>query len=84
MKRFDFAALRRRSTLAFALVAALAASASAPAQQAPQNIWITLYFNDQGQLVGAEGYGGCGFALYGQWTPNSTTGVYECDGEWPI
>jgi hypothetical protein len=84
MKRFNLAALRRRTTLLFALVLALAASASAPAQQVPGYVQITLYFNAQGQLVGAEGRGDCGFALYGEWTPNSTTGFYACDGEQPI
>ncbi|MCC7249471.1 MAG: hypothetical protein IT473_12695 [Lysobacter sp.] len=85
MKSRTFSSIRRRFALASALVLALAASASAPAQQyAPRYVWITMYFNNQGSFVGGVGYGDCGFPMFGQQTSISTTEVYECDGELPF
>lgn len=85
MHRRTVSSLRRRIALASSLVVALAASASVAAQYyAPRYVWITMYFDAQGNFVGGSGYGDCGFPLFGQQTGNSVTQVYECDGEWPF
>ena len=84
MHRRTFSSIRRRFALASALVVALAASASAPAQYAPRYVRITMYFDNQGSFVGGVGYGDCGFPMFGQQTGNSVTQVYECDGELPF
>lgn len=85
MNRRTLSSIRRRFALASALVVALAASASAPAQHyAPRYVWITMYFDNQGSFVGGVGYGDCGFPMFGQQTGNSTTQVYDCDGELPF
>jgi hypothetical protein len=83
MKGIKSISLTRKTFLATTLLGALLASLTAQAYF-PRYVWVTLYYDGNGAVVGADSWGDCSLGSWGQPTGNSTTQVYDCDGELPF
>lgn len=73
---------RREIALAAILLGALLASLAAHAFN-PRYVWVTFYYDGNGNVVGAQSWGDCPIGSWGPTTGPSTTQVYDCDGELP-
>lgn len=83
MKSIKFSTFPRKTILVSTLLVAMLASAAAQAYW-PRYVWVTLYYDDNGQIVGTDSRGDCPLGSWGQqYGSSSTTQIYDCDGELP-
>ena len=83
MKKIKFSAFSRKTILVSTLLSAMLASVAAHAHW-PRYVWITMYYDNSGHMVGYSTWGDCSMGSWGQQTGSSTTQVYDCDGELPF
>jgi hypothetical protein len=83
MKSIKLPWLPRKTILVLTLLGAMLASVAAQAYW-PRYVWVTLYYDSNGELVGASSWGDCSLGSWGQQSGSSTTQIYDCDGELPF
>jgi hypothetical protein len=83
MKSIKFSTFPRKTILVSTLLVAMLASVAAQAYW-PRYVWITQYYDNNGQMVGYTSWGDCSMGSWGQQSGNPDTQVYDCDGELPF
>lgn len=82
MKRLKSVSIPRVALLSTVLLGALLASMAAFAFN-PRYVWVTFYYDGNGNVVGAQSWGDCPIGGWGPTTGHSSTQVYDCDGPLP-
>ena len=83
MKSIKCLLFPRKTVLVLTLLGAMLVSVAAHAYW-PRYVWVTLYYGNSGEIVGASSWGDCSLGSWGQQVGYPTTQVYDCDGELPF